>query len=148
MNLSREKVGDVSLVVGQSSRRVSIQDVSKVTGRSKQRRSKKVSLVLHDTPPSLRKDVSQLHAADFTPIRPSSKANNNPIVDNESAAVEKESQNGSELKTKQYRKKIPSFQLIETPPKIKTRRSTRLSSIPNHNISKPAKDKKTSREKR
>ena len=53
------------------SRRISIQDTSRITGRSKQRRSKNRSLVLQETPKALKKDVSKLHAEDFTPIRPS-----------------------------------------------------------------------------
>ena len=122
----REASADVSLTSRPpvTSRRVSIQDTSKVTGRSKQRRSKNRSIVLQETPKALKKDVSQLHAQDFTPIHPSPK---------KKIARDETEKNP----TKQIRKRIPSFQLIDTPPKAATRRSTRLSSIQDRNIPRP-----------
>ena len=107
------------------SRRISIQDTSRITGRSKQRRSKNRSLVLQETPKALKKDISQLHAEDFTPIRPSTMKK-----------IEKKDEPKKNVE-KEFRKKIPSFQLIDTPPKAVTRRSTRLSSVQDRHIPRP-----------
>ena len=116
------------------SRRVSIQDTSRVTGRSKQRRSKQRSIILVETPKAIKKDVSQLHAEDFTPIRPSTKKKNSIDKAPNSNRKEPEQNVG---KDREFRKKIPSFQLIDTPPKVATRRSTRLSSVQDRNIPRP-----------
>ena len=126
-----EKSGDVSLS-SRPSRRVSIQDTSRVTGRSKQRRSKQRSIILVETPKAIKKDVSQLHAEDFTPIRPSTRKKNSIEKAPNSNREEIEQNVG-----KDRRKKIPSFQLIDTPPKVATRRSTRLSSVQDRNIPRP-----------
>ena len=66
-----------------------------------------------------------MHAEDFTPIRPSTMKK-----------IEKKDE--SEKNTgKEFRKKIPSFKIIDTPPKAVTRRSTRLSSVQDRNIPRP-----------
>ena len=122
--LFREASADVSLT-SRPLRRISIQDTSRITGRSKQRRSKNRSIVLQETPKALRKDVSQLHAEDFTPIRPSTMKK-----------IEKKDEPEKNVE-KEFRKKIPSFKLIDTPPKAVTRRSTRLSSVQGRNIPRP-----------